>query len=621
MQRINLARWFALLAGMLLAAAAMAVRADPPGRVARLGFTAGNVSFSPAADPENWVQARLNRPVFIGDRLWTGDGARLELELGTAAIRAGDRTSLTILNLDDRMAQIELSDGRIVVRVRSLGGNETFEVDTPNLAFSIRQPGTYRIEVDSQRETTVVALRDGRGEVYGDGASYVVERGQWYRFYGARLENDFGRVPGVDDLDRWSLGREARHDRAASARYVSRAMIGYADLDDYGTWTVVPDYGNVWVPRAVAANWSPYSQGHWAWIQPWGWSWVDDAPWGFAPFHYGRWAFANARWMWVPGPVNVRPVYAPALVAFVGGNDYPINSPSGAVRAVGWFPLGPGEVYRPAYQVTRNYFTEVNVTNTRVDNVFVNNIYSDRNGLRDVHYRYRDVPGAVTAVAVTAFIEARPVARGALPAAAVAQLIQRAPALPSPAVAPAHASVLGAVGSASMRPPLPAARPVFARIAPPPAPVFTPNQLDVNAGNVVDANPLRGGRSRSDHVRLIAPGQAPVAAAPLDRRGGNTQDGRGRVAAPNPEGRPVPPSDPAAGPGRASDAAVPGRGFAGAPPPRAAAPSAPALPQAPATAASPSRAQPPGPPAAPAQGAVASPPPGARARSPQAPSA
>ena len=115
----------------------------------------------------------------------------------------------------------------------------------------------------------------------------------------------------------------------ASVRYVPRAMIGVEDLDDNGTWSIVAAYGTVWVPR-VPAGWAPYRFGHWAWIEPWGWTWIDDAPWGFAPFHYGRWAFVGDRWVWIPGAIVARPVYAPALVVFVGGNGWSVS----ALRAV-----------------------------------------------------------------------------------------------------------------------------------------------------------------------------------------------------------------------------------------------------------------------------------------------
>src|SRR5205814_10383503 len=135
--------------------------------------------------------------------------------------------------------------------------------------------------------------------------------------------------------------RERRVDTLTSVRYVPRAIVGYDDLDEFGAWRVVPEYGPVWAPR-VRAGWAPYRFGHWAWVEPWGWTWIDEAPWGFAPFHYGRWAYTGGGWVWVPGTVVVRPIYAPALVAFVGGPGWRIGMDVGS--PVGWFPLGPREV-------------------------------------------------------------------------------------------------------------------------------------------------------------------------------------------------------------------------------------------------------------------------------------
>src|SRR5262249_54200168 len=153
--------------------------------------------------------------------------------------------------------------------------------------------------------------------------------------------------------------------------YVPASMIGYEDLDDYGAWDTVPDYGPVWIPR-VGAEWVPYREGHWAWIDPWGWTWIDDEPWGFAPFHYGGWVRISRGRCWVPGRSVARPVYAPALVAFVGGSDWSASLSIG--EPIGWFPLGPREVYRPWYRTSPEYVRVVNVphvTNVNVTNINV----------------------------------------------------------------------------------------------------------------------------------------------------------------------------------------------------------------------------------------------------------
>ena len=250
----------------------------------------GAVSFSPAGE-NDWVQATINRPLTTGDRLWADAGARAEIQVGGAMIRMNAGTGVSVLNLDDRIAQLQLTQGTLNVRVRRLEPNQVFEVDTPNLAFTLRQPGEYRITVDPDGNATDIVVRKGQGEVYGEGASYVIDSRQPYRFTGTGLrEYQYVDAPRLDEFDRWSSDRDRSYDNSVSARYVSQDVVGYQDLDANGTWRVDATYGNVWVPNRVAAGWAPYRDGHWAWVDPWGWTWVDDAPWGFAVSHYGRWA-------------------------------------------------------------------------------------------------------------------------------------------------------------------------------------------------------------------------------------------------------------------------------------------------------------------------------------------
>ncbi len=150
-------------------------------------------------------------------------------------------------------------------------------------------------------------MRSGSATVYGDNGQVPVAAGQQIRFAGTALQQvaDNG-APGLDGFDQWAASRDAAEDRSVSARYVSRDVPGYEDLDANGSWRSSPQYGEVWVPNAVPAGWAPYHDGHWVWQAPWGWTWVDDAPWGFAPYHYGRWAYVDDSWAWVPGPVVVR---------------------------------------------------------------------------------------------------------------------------------------------------------------------------------------------------------------------------------------------------------------------------------------------------------------------------
>ncbi len=277
-------------------------------------------------------------------------------------------------------------------------------------------------------------------------------------------------------------------------------MVGYQDLDEYGDWSTDPDYGAVWIPRRVVAGWAPYHYGHWVWVEPWGWTWVDDAPWGFAPFHYGRWAYVRGNWGWIPGPVAVRPVYAPALVAWVGGSRFSIGISVGGGPGIGWFALGPREVYVPSYRASPRYVNRVNVTNTTITNINVTNIYNTTN----VRYVNREAPGAVMVVRQNAF-GGRRVQDGAVQvrpeAIRSAEVINGAP------IAPRRENVLGnsANGGRVAQPP-PAAfnRTVVAKTAPPPPQVpFTQRQqaLSANPGRPVDPVELDRMRGRQDTPR------------------------------------------------------------------------------------------------------------------------
>ena len=418
----KLSRLAVLLAGLGLAFAALAQDADtpvdPPGRVARLSYMQGDVSFVPAGE-NDWVQAQLNRPLITGDKLWTDRGSRATLEVGAAAVRMDQGTSFDFLNLTDDTAQMELTQGTLNLRVRRLYDGQSYEVDTPTLAFVVNRVGEFRIDVDPNGQSTIVTVLNGGGDVYGEGGTrFAVEEGQSVSFRDPQLRDyQVNDLPRPDAFDDFCHEHDARWDNSSSRRYVSEDVIGYQDLDSYGEWNDVPEYGNVWYPTSVAVGWSPYHYGHWGWVGAYGWTWIDDAPWGFAPFHYGRWANIRGRWGWCPGPISVRPVYAPALVAFIGGRGgFSINVSVGG--PIGWFPLGYRDVYIPPYRVSRNYFTRVNVSNTVINNTVINNYYGNYSrGNVDyarINYANRNVANAVTAVPAAAFVGARPVAGAAI---------------------------------------------------------------------------------------------------------------------------------------------------------------------------------------------------------------
>ena len=487
-----------------------AALADPPARVARLAYVAGPVSFS-AAGADDWQSAGINRPLVAGDRLWTAAGARDEVQAGPAAVRMGSETLVTLLNADDTKTQLQLSQGRLNLRVRQLRPDEVLEVDTPNLAFSIRKPGHYRLQVDASGNATEVAVVDGQGEAYGDNTSYLVDSGQAYRFTGTGLQDfSVNQLPPADDFDRWAAQRDRRLEHPVAARYVSSDVVGYEDLDDNGDWRDVPGYGNVWVPTHVASDWAPYRDGHWAWVDPWGWTWVDDAPWGFAVSHYGRWAQTPAGWGWVPGPVVQRPVYAPALVVFLGAATLMVGQRD---PGVAWFPLGPREVYRPSYRASPVYVTNINTSNTIINKTQITNVYNNVN-ITNVRYVNRQ---AVTAVPARAFAQAQPVQQNV--ARVAPQALAAAPLAAAPPVKPQRPAAL-AGGQGGPRPaPAILARPVVAKTAP--APVAARLMAPHAAGK-----PVEGAAQAAANVHMVRaarptmPIPAPTVAQQLAQKGG-----------------------------------------------------------------------------------------------------
>jgi hypothetical protein len=383
-----------LLVGLARAQDVEPAEADPPDRAARLSLIRGEVSLQPIGEDE-WAPAMLNRPLTTGDKLWAERGARAEIQVSQSVVRLDGDTGFSFLNLDDDTLQMRITAGTMILDVRELTGREQIEIDTPNIALSILRPGSYRVEVNDAGDVTTVKIGDGEAEAFGTVETLLVHSEQKVSFRGAdEVVADWGTLGSPDDFDNWSMERERHLQRLASSpasRYVSPEVTGYEDLDDHGSWSSEPEYGYVWTPRRVAADWSPYRYGRWVWVSPWGWTWIDDSPWGYAPFHYGRWAHIRHRWCWVPGPRHVRAVYAPALVAWVGTPGL----------SVSWFPLGPREIYVPYRRYSHRYFERVNLSNTVASRIFVREMYENRG--RDVRYRNRAVPGSLIVASRGAF--------------------------------------------------------------------------------------------------------------------------------------------------------------------------------------------------------------------------
>ncbi|HJV24875.1 MAG TPA: DUF6600 domain-containing protein [Aromatoleum sp.] len=343
---------------LLFASAGAAWAEDPPSRVGRISVIDGELAVK--RDGGKWESAGINWPITTDDSLATERNSRAEIRIGSSVLRLDEDTTVQIRRLDDERIRVRLDDGSVSLRVRSSDREDQIEVETRDGRAMTADPGRYRID-QLDRSTVVTNYRghidfrapdrnigvsdDRRMEISSDGRTDV----SW-------------SSPENDDFSDWAQARDERDERIGRPRHVSPEMTGYEDLYEYGEWGDYGDYGTVWYPRAVPAGWAPYRYGHWMFVQPWGWTWVDDQPWGFAPFHYGRWVLIRNRWAWAPGRYVARPVYAPALVAWIGAPGASITISSGLPRNVSWYPLAPREVFVPRYRYSPTYVRQVNIT-------------------------------------------------------------------------------------------------------------------------------------------------------------------------------------------------------------------------------------------------------------------
>lgn len=381
--------------------------ADPPGRVGRIGDTRGQVWIYDDAAGE-WITAARNRPVTSGDRVATEGNARAEIDVGSTTLLLDGGSEIEAVRLDDDTMQFQLHDGSVAARLRSGDAAREFELLTGEARLRPDRAGLYR--VDRVDERTQASVWRGQALLQGDGAAVTVmpgQRAEMWRDPGGAAQYAIAD-PRRDAFAAWVQERDRADARSASTRYVSPEMTGVDDLDRHGRWEHSDEYGALWVPRVVIAGWAPYRYGHWVFLHPWGWTWVDDAPWGFAPFHYGRWVHYRGHWCWAPGRYVARPVFAPALVGWVGGPRFSVSISVGA-PAVGWFPLAPHEVYVPGYRVSPRYVRNVNVTHvTNITNVTTIVNAPDRY-VQGARYANRGVDNAVTFVPSNVMTSRQPV--------------------------------------------------------------------------------------------------------------------------------------------------------------------------------------------------------------------
>jgi hypothetical protein len=404
----------------------------PPSRVGRVSLVSGNLDLR-GSDGVGWAAAELNRPVFTGSALRTDPRSRGEIEIGANTIELSSGTEIGISALRDRVTQVTLSHGRIGVRLRQAGEDESVEIYFPQGAVWLLASGSYDIDTGSGGQSPLITVFEGKAQFVGANGDIPIEARQTVALTGsdgtaATVER---AIP--DAFVEWWRGREYDEAQLAAPYYISPYMTGFAELDAAGTWKVNSEYGPVWFP-VTSEEWAPYRFGHWSWIAPWGWTWIDDQLWGFAPSHFGRWTVINDHWGWVPGSFVEHPLYAPAVVAFLGTPGVGLSSEEGAT--VAWFPLAPGEAYWPSHARDVDYVRDLNRGNIKDAGAI--RMPADGESALEVF----DEPFAnrqyASVVPRSVFINERPVAsaRMTLPE----QRLQNAPVLmASPQLAPASA--------------------------------------------------------------------------------------------------------------------------------------------------------------------------------------
>lgn len=356
----------ALLSGVALVAIAgsahaqSAPSADPSGRIGRLSYVQGTVSYHDAQQ-DTWSTAAINTPLTSGSSLWTEPTGHDEIAISGTRVRMDGDTQLDLQAIDDSQTRLQLDQGRLDINAFSLDSNQPYQVVTPRGTVTLEQQGDYYIHAGSTDDPTLIGVRAGAAQLRTpNGETLTLHAGQVGEVSGDSNALQVNTIQSAPPPVPTYWAQRDQQITYAQPQYVTADMTGYEDLQVYGSWSSDPQYGEVWAPNSPPAGWAPYRTGEWVYQAPYGWTWVDAQPWGFAPYHYGRWAQRDDRWFWVPPQRAERPVYAPALVAFVGGLELGVALGEQSRAPVGWFPLGPREPYVPPYAIGRGYYNRVN---------------------------------------------------------------------------------------------------------------------------------------------------------------------------------------------------------------------------------------------------------------------
>lgn len=316
------------LAWLVGNARAGTVPGELPALVGRLNALAGEVQLQDR-DSGRWLNADngplRNWPVAEGDRLRLGPDGRAELRFGSTTVRLGADAQLWLQKLDEQGVVLQLQAGTAALRLAATDGDAfgPVELRTREGRWLPQRPGHYRFD----RQADATQASTWRGELRFEGHDSALAIGERQRADIWLDGPDTGRRSSTryawagidrDAFADWVARDERQDDAPATARHVPPGMTGWQDLDRHGDWVSDAEHGPLWLPQAVAPGWAPYQVGRWAWVAPWGWTWIDAAPWGFAPFHYGSWLTFGGRWAWSPGPRGHHARFSPVLSGWVG---------------------------------------------------------------------------------------------------------------------------------------------------------------------------------------------------------------------------------------------------------------------------------------------------------------
>ena len=318
---------------------------DVTARVARISFVRGEAKIR-HADGGDWEKIALNLPVVEGDEIATEADSRVEIQFDNFQhLRLAENSFLKVVTLKDEGIALSLSLGTMSVRITEFDKDRAFfEVDAPKTTVAFQKAGAYRIDAGKagDAEIRMTVTEGGEARIYSDNAGFTLKNNRSARVFidgtnaGEYEAADAARF--ADEFDTWALDRDSviakRLKDAYYNTYYDNDIYGADDLNGYGDWIHTSKYGYVWRPYSTAINvyadWSPYRYGHWRWIPPFGWTWINDEPWGWATYHHGRWFYDAGYWYWSPyGYYRYsRSWWLPALVVV---NIYNNN--------VCWYPL------------------------------------------------------------------------------------------------------------------------------------------------------------------------------------------------------------------------------------------------------------------------------------------